>query len=92
MTSPQAGTEGKEPAALARAHRWKRLLEEGRYRLVAELAVTERINKGYVSRILNLTLLAPDLTDRFSTGVNQSAFSWKRSRGEYLLTGAYNVR
>jgi hypothetical protein len=54
--------------ALARGHRWKRLLEEGTYRSVAEVAAAEKINKGYVSRILNLTLLAPDLTESVLDG------------------------
>jgi hypothetical protein len=54
--------------ALARAHRWKRMLEEGTYHSVAELAEVEKINKGYTSRILNLTLLAPDLTDSILDG------------------------
>lgn len=54
--------------ALARAHRWKRLLEEGTYRSVAELSEAEKINKGYVSRIFNLTLLAPDLTEAILDG------------------------
>lgn len=45
--------------ALARAHRWKRLLGDATYRSIAELAEAEHINKAFVSRLLNLTLLAP---------------------------------
>ncbi len=32
--------------ALARAHRWKRLLEEGRYASISEMAQAERIDRG----------------------------------------------
>jgi hypothetical protein len=47
--------------AIARAFRWRRLLEEGHYSSVVELAEAERINKSYVSRVLRLFLLAsPD--------------------------------
>jgi hypothetical protein len=46
--------------ALARAHCWKQLLEEGRYASISELAKAEKIDRGYLGRILLLTLLAPD--------------------------------
>jgi hypothetical protein len=54
--------------ALARAHRWKRLLEERRYRSVAELAEAEKINRAYVCRLLNLTLLVPDIVEAILDG------------------------
>ena len=46
--------------AVARAFRWRRMLEDGSYSTIKELAVVEKINASYVSRILRLTLLAPD--------------------------------
>jgi hypothetical protein len=54
--------------ALARAHRWRRLLEEGRFGTLAELADAERISRSYVCRILRLTLLAPDIVERILDG------------------------
>ena len=45
--------------ALARAFRWRKLLESGVYGSLEELAAAEKINSSYVSRILRLTLLAP---------------------------------
>ena len=50
--------------ALARAHRWHRLLEEGQFGTLAELAEAERISRSYVCRVLRLTLLAPDIVER----------------------------
>jgi hypothetical protein len=47
--------------ALARAHRWQRLLEGGRYRSLRDLAAAEGVDRGYVGRLLQLTLLAPDI-------------------------------
>src|SRR3954451_9445561 len=44
--------------ALARAHRWKRLLEEGLYGSLAELANAEKIDRSYLGKMLRLTLLA----------------------------------
>jgi hypothetical protein len=54
--------------ALARAHRWQRLLEEGRFGTLAELAEAERISRSYVCRILRLTFLAPDIVERILDG------------------------
>jgi len=54
--------------ALARAHRWKRMLEEGRYRSINALAEAEKINRAYVCRLLNLTLLAPDIQEAILDG------------------------
>ncbi len=49
--------------ALGRAHRWKRLIENGTYGSIKELATAEKVNDTYVGRILRLTLLAPDVVE-----------------------------
>ena len=50
--------------ALVRAHRWNRWLARGKYESVKELAAAEGISSAsYASRILRLTLLAPDIQD-----------------------------
>ena len=54
--------------ALARAHRWNRLLEIGRYDSAAELAAAEKINPSYVSRVMRLILLAPDIVEAIVDG------------------------
>jgi hypothetical protein len=54
--------------ALARAHRWQRMLDEGRFATLAELAAAERISRSYVCRVLRLTLLAPDIVERILDG------------------------
>ena len=54
--------------AIARAHRWNKLLENGRYASAAEIAAAEKINPSYVSRVLRLTLLAPDIVEAIVTG------------------------
>jgi len=47
--------------ALARAFRWKRMLESAEFATVAELAEREGIAPSYMTRVLRLTLLAPDI-------------------------------
>ncbi len=49
--------------ALARAHRWKGMLEECRYRSAGELAEAEGVTRSFVTRLLRLTLLAPDIVE-----------------------------
>jgi len=61
--------------ALARAFRWKRLLEQGAYSSVTELAEKENIGMSFLTRVLRMTLLAPDIIDaildgRQSQGIN----------------------
>jgi hypothetical protein len=49
--------------ALARAFRWKRMLETGRYASINEIAAAEKIDRGFAGTILRLTLLAPDIVE-----------------------------
>src|SRR5512134_790382 len=54
--------------ALARAHRWNRMLEAGKCRSLAEIAEAEKIDRSFVSRLLDLTLLAPDIQEAILEG------------------------
>jgi hypothetical protein len=54
--------------ALARAHRWKGLLEERRDRSAGELAEAESVTRSFVNRLLRLTLLAPDIVEAILEG------------------------
>jgi hypothetical protein len=54
--------------ALARAFRWRRMLETARFATINELAAAEKINSSYVSRLLRLTLLAPDIVEAILDG------------------------
>ena len=54
--------------ALARAFRWKRMLESGEFATIAELAEREGIAPSYMTRVLRLTLLAPDIVEAILDG------------------------
>jgi hypothetical protein len=54
--------------AIARAFRWRKLVENGTYTTVAEIAAAEKINASYVGRVLRLTLLAPDIVEAILDG------------------------
>ena len=60
--------DGALVKALARAHRWQRILESSEYATLAEMADAERISRSYVCRVLRLTLLAPDIVERILDG------------------------
>jgi hypothetical protein len=47
--------------ALARGHRWPTILESGKARNLTEAAEMEGMDRAYVSRMVNLTTLAPDI-------------------------------
>jgi hypothetical protein len=58
--------------AVARAFRWREMLENGTHATITDLARAERIDHSYVGRVLRLTLLAPDIVEAIVSG-RQSA-------------------
>ncbi|SUZ33884.1 hypothetical protein ROE7235_03659 [Roseibaca ekhonensis] len=54
--------------ALARAFRWKRMLESGEFTTIAELAEREGIAPSFLSRSLRMTLLAPHIVEATLAG------------------------
>ena len=73
-TKPQP--DGTLVKALARAWRWQKLLDDGVCTSVSEIGDAENISKSYVSRILRLALLAPDIIEAILAG---------RANGSLLL-------
>jgi hypothetical protein len=54
--------------ALARARAWQRMLDDGRYATIGELATGEKVAVAYLSRVLRLNLLAPDIVEAILNG------------------------
>jgi len=54
--------------ALARAHKWSQWLETGKVKKIDHLAADNDINPSYVSRIVRLNLLAPDIKEMILDG------------------------
>jgi len=61
--------------ALVRAHRWRGLLETGAFDSIAALAAAEHVDKSYLSKVLRLTLLAPDLVERILGGTHSTSLT-----------------
>ena len=73
MHLPESAAQPRLPdntliKALARAFRWMRMLESGEYITIAELAKGEGIAPSYMTRVLRLALLAPDLVEEILDG------------------------
>jgi hypothetical protein len=54
--------------ALARAHRWRGMLESKAFANLRDLAKAEKINEAYLGRVLRLTLLSPTITEAILSG------------------------
>jgi hypothetical protein len=70
--------DGTLVKALARAWRWQRILDDGAYSTVSEIGGVENISKSYVSRILRLALLAPDIVEGILAGTADQALALER--------------
>lgn len=73
MHLPEGGAQPRRTdstlvKALARAFRWKRMLDSGEFATIAELAEREGIAPSYMTRVLRLTLLAPDIVEAILEG------------------------
>jgi hypothetical protein len=76
--------------ALARAFRWRRLLEEGRYGSIRELAKAEGVDRNYIGRLLNLTLLAPEVVEAVLEG--RQAFDAQAARAGTSFPDAWSAQ
>lgn len=64
--------------ALAKAHRWRRQIENGEYASITELAKAQRVNELYACRLLRLTLLAPQIVIEILNGAANETLSMSR--------------
>ena len=77
--------------ALARAFRWRRMLESGVISTVGEIAVREKINKSYVSRVLRMTLLAPEIVEAILDGRQSPEMTLRGLMGVFPIVWAEQV-
>lgn len=65
--------------ALARGFRWQKMLREGDYQTLEEIATTEKVNPSYVSRVLRMTLLAPEIVEAILAGRQPPALTMAKA-------------
>ena len=66
--APRPRVDNAMVKALARAFRWRKMLDTGVHATIEDLARAKGVNATYVSRILRLTLLAPDIVEAILDG------------------------
>ena len=74
---PLATLDNTMIKALARAFRWQKLLENGSYGCLEDLARAEKINASFVSRVVRLALLAPDIVEAILAGRQPASLTLK---------------
>ncbi|MCX7350912.1 MAG: hypothetical protein NTZ54_15820, partial [Alphaproteobacteria bacterium] len=65
--------------ALARGFRWQKMLREGDYQTLEEIADVENINPSYVSRLLRMTLLSPEIVEAILAGRQPEGLTMARA-------------
>ncbi len=55
---------------IARAYKWKIMVDEGQVKSLAEIAEKENITASYVSRVFNLNFLSPKIVERILSGTH----------------------
>jgi hypothetical protein len=65
---PAATIDNTMIKSIARAFRWQRLLENGTYTCLDDIARSEKIGASFVSRYHRLVLLAPDIVEAILDG------------------------
>jgi L-ascorbate metabolism protein UlaG (beta-lactamase superfamily) len=66
--APRPRVDNAMVKALAGAFRWRRMLDEGVHATLEDLARANGVHATYVSRVLRLTLLAPDIVETILDG------------------------
>ena len=76
--------------AIARAFRWREMLESGEYATIREIATAEKINESYVGRVLRLTLLAPDIVEAILDGRQPVGLQLRLAESGFRWSGTSN--
>jgi hypothetical protein len=84
-TAPRRHVNNAMVKAIARAFRWREMLETGTHATIAEIAAAEKINESYVGRVLRLTLRGPDIIEAILGGGRSC--SWTSCCGDFPWVG-----
>ena len=66
--APRPRVDNAMVKALARAFRWRKMLDTGVHATLEDLARAKGVHATYVSRVLRLTLLAPEIVEAILDG------------------------
>ncbi len=77
--APRARVDSALLKALARGFRWRKLLETGEFTTIEEIADAENINSSYVSRVLRMTSLAPEIVEAILAGKQPEGLTMEKA-------------
>lgn len=86
---PRARVDSALLKALARGFRWQKMLREGDYQTLEEIAGAENINPSYVSRVLRMTLLAPEMVEAICAGRQPEGLTMARAMQPFPMEWRY---
>ena len=66
--------------AIARGFRWRKLLDEGRYMSIRQMADDLGVASSYMSRLIRLSLIAPGIIEAIADGREPDGMSIERLR------------
>src|SRR5438477_4784260 len=81
--SPRFNVDNVLVKALARGYRWRKLLDNGTYCTIKEIAAKERVDVSYIAEVLRLTLLAPDVVEIILHGRQAPGWQLRRFRNSF---------
>ena len=84
--TPRSRLDSALLKALARGFRWRKLLETGHFATIQEIAEAENINPSYISRVLRLTLLAPEIVEAILAGTQPAGLTRAEVMKPFPLT------
>ena len=85
VAAPRARVDSALLKALARGFRWRKLLETGNFTTIEEIADAENINPSYVSRVVRLTLLTPEIVEAILAGRQPEGLTMAKSMEPFPL-------
>jgi len=77
-TTTDVGPRSPLVVALARAYRWQRMIDSGEVPGVEAIAAQNGVDRAYISRILDLAMLAPDLAEAALAGNEPEGLSLRK--------------
>jgi hypothetical protein len=97
--APRPRVDNAMVKAVARAFRWRKLLDEGVHGTLEDLARAKGVAPSYVSRVLRFSLLAPEIVEAILDGRQPAELQlddllegfpleWERQRWKWRPTGS----
>ena len=93
IARPEATIDSTMVKIIARAFRWQRLIDDGTYSTIDDMAAAEKISPSYVSRVVRLALLSPTIVEAILDGRQPAQLTMKdlleRFPIEWVEQGTY---